>query len=63
MAPIVINEDGSGSGGSSQAGCKWKKSNGWRAGAVDEDDMTRGFRSRGIWVRWLDEVVGCSAPI
>jgi hypothetical protein len=63
MAPIVVNEDCSWSGRGSEEGCKWKESNGWCAYTVDEDDASRRVRGRWIWMRGLDEIVSCDAPV
>ena len=63
VAPIVVDENCSWSGSSSEAGCKGKESNGWCSCAVDEDGTSRRVRGRWVWVRGLDEIVSCIAPV
>lgn len=63
VTPIVVDEDCSWSGSSSEAGCKGKHSNGWCTCAVDEDDASRRVRGRWVRMRGLDEIISCDAPV
>ena len=63
VTPKVVDEDCIWAGSSSEAGCKGKESNSRCAYAVDEDDASRSARGRWVWMRGLNEIVSCDAPV